>query len=413
MSLSVNFPAMRPTLNLNFARARQLDPRITFTRASTATYFDSSGVLQTAIAGQPRFDFSPTTGESLGLLIEEQRTNLLTYSEQFENAAWAKIRTTISANVAVDPQGFMTADKLIENTDNNTHFTRQSPSLVGSTPHTVSVYLKAAERTEAIIRLFQSGGWATSSSITVNLLTGSVVVAGSGATGSATDVGNGWYRVAITQSTNATTGTKNVDIFPALNGTDTYTGDGTSGIFLWGAQLEVGAFPTSYIPTVAAAATRNADVATITGSNFSGFYNQNEGTLYGESTTQKPTTAGTVYAVAIDDGTTNNFISSLRFSGSDIRGRVDSGAVIQAQMLTIGVYTVNVFYKSAIGYKINDFAVSTNGTLGPLDNSGSIPTTVNRLSIGTLASLANTGHIRKISYYPFRLTDAQLQALTS
>jgi hypothetical protein len=182
--------------------------------------------------------------------------NLLGYTQEFGNAAWVKTRSSISSDVAIDPQGYMTADKLIENTDNSTHFVRQSPSLNASAPHTVSGYLKADERTEAIIRLFNIAGWAATSSILVNLLTGSVVVAGSGATGSATDVGNGWYRVAITQSTNATTGTKNVDIFPALNGTDSYQGDGTSGIFIWGAQLSDSASldPYVYNPVAAPAA---------------------------------------------------------------------------------------------------------------------------------------------------------------
>jgi hypothetical protein len=185
------------------------------------------------------------------------RKNLLGFTQEFDNAGWVKIRSSVSANAAIDPQGYMTADKLVENTDNSTHFIRQSPSLVGSVLHTVSVYLKAAERTEAIIRLFSSAGWAVSSSITVNLLTGSVVVDGSGATGSAVDAGNGWYRVSITQATNSTTGTKNLDIFPALGGADTYLGDGTSGIFIWGAQLSDSASldPYVYNPGAAPAAT--------------------------------------------------------------------------------------------------------------------------------------------------------------
>jgi hypothetical protein len=185
------------------------------------------------------------------------RKNLLGFTQEFDNAAWTKTRSSISATKVTAPDGSLTGQKLVENTDNSTHFIRQSPSLGGSAPHTVSVYLKAAERTEAIIRLFSGGGWVVSSSITVNLSTGSVVVAGSGATGSAVDAGNGWYRVSITQATNSTTGTKNLDIFPALDGTDAYLGDGTSGIFIWGAQLSDSASldPYVYNPGAAPAST--------------------------------------------------------------------------------------------------------------------------------------------------------------
>ena len=92
MTIKALYPTVRPTLNLDFAKTKVLDPRITYTRASTATFVGSNGLIQTAASGAARFDHNPTTGESLGLLVEEARTNRVTYSEQFDNAGWAEFK---------------------------------------------------------------------------------------------------------------------------------------------------------------------------------------------------------------------------------------------------------------------------------------------------------------------------------
>ncbi len=105
-------PTMRPTLLLDFANSLTVDPRITFTRASTATYFDAAGVLSSAANNVPRIDYDPETLICKGLLIEEARTNLLTYSEQFDNAAWIKSNANISVTStnSTSPDGTASAD---------------------------------------------------------------------------------------------------------------------------------------------------------------------------------------------------------------------------------------------------------------------------------------------------------------
>jgi hypothetical protein len=141
MSIKRFFPEIRPTLDLNFAATKRLDPRIAFTRTSTGTFVGSNGLIQTAVSGAPRFDHNPTTGESLGLLVEEARTNHNTYSEQFDNAAWVKTRSSITSNTIVAPDGTLTGDKLVEDTTaSNTHQISQSASLTAGT-HTYS-YLR-------------------------------------------------------------------------------------------------------------------------------------------------------------------------------------------------------------------------------------------------------------------------------
>ena len=117
MTIKTLYPNVRPTLDLAFAATKALDPRITFTRASTGTYVGSNGTLRTAGINEARFDHSPLTLESLGLLVEEARTNLLLRSEEFDNASWTKTRSSVTANAITAPDRTLTGDKLIDSTD--------------------------------------------------------------------------------------------------------------------------------------------------------------------------------------------------------------------------------------------------------------------------------------------------------
>jgi hypothetical protein len=231
-----------PSLDLRFADNKSLVDAVTgaslvtFTRASDGTYVDSAGVLQTAATDVPRFDHNPTTGESLGLLVEEQRTNLLTYSEQFDNAAWTNNSSSEQADAAVAPDGTTTADKLIENNTTNVHgFARGggSESLVNGTVYTFSVYAKAAERTFVYLQALS-----TFTKTYFNLSTGVVSATGAGHTPSIIALANGWYRCAITFTSDTTNNSIRAIGMSAVSGTESYAGDGTSGLFLWGAQLE-------------------------------------------------------------------------------------------------------------------------------------------------------------------------------
>jgi hypothetical protein len=418
MAIQNNFPNLTPTLLLDFANTNRLDPRITFSRASTATYFNSLGVLTTANNNVARFDYNPSTLAAQGLLIEEQRTNLLTYSADFANAAWTKTRSSITSNTIVAPDGTLTGDKLVEDASASaSHSIRSTGATISVGSNTsFSVFAKASERTAIVLRVNNA---ADSIWCAFNLSTGTVGTAansgtGSGATGSIISVGNGWYRCTVSGVTSTTAASVQAIIYPAVSTTDPtntsiiYTGDGTSGIFIWGAQLEAGAFATSYIPTTTTALTRNADVASMTGTNFSSWYNASEGTLFAQSQTAQAYAAGVPARVSIDDGTIsnriamrngNNFSSVVTVSGSPVAG------------LELTAWNSNIT-KQAIAYKVDDFAYTTNGASVVTDTSGAIPS-VNRLGIG-LTGTQNflNGTISRIAYYPVRVTDAQLQALT-
>lgn len=268
---TVALPTISPSLLLDFANSRTVDPRITFARASTATRVNSMGLIEQVAAGVPRIDYDPITLACKGLLIEESRTNLLTYSEQFDNAAWTKTRSSITANVATAPDGTTTADKLVEDTTaSNSHFAFQSVAgLTDSTVYLHSVFAKAGERTKVVICFMDKAG--TTRGMLFDLSSGTVANYNqSGITDTSIygiqSVGNGWYRCWVGHSSNTGAFNPRGSVILTNGSTDSYTGDGTSGIYLWGAQLEAGAFATPYQPSTETFTGRTT-TATYYGSN--------------------------------------------------------------------------------------------------------------------------------------------------
>jgi len=393
----------------------QLEQRSTataYTPTTTQAITNYIPVLETAASGVARFDHNPTTFESLGLLIEEQRTNLWAQSEDFSNASWTKVRSSITADAAVSPAGTVTADKLIANTDNNTHFIRQDIAVTSGTSYTQTIYAKAAEYSQIQMN-FDTDNSAFAIGTAVFTLTGngSVSTSGTLSSSSITLVGNGWYRCQISAPATATT-TGVFRIYAANGGVASFAGDGYSGVYLWGAQLEAGAFATSYIPTTTTALTRSADAATMTGTNFSSWYNASEGTLFANFV---PSIATSCAVLGIDSGvsTSQDSILVQVLSGSTLTGRVRYPGTTDAAALALGSLTANSQTKIAFSYKTNDFAGTLNAAAVVTDASGSVVPSPIRLFVGS-NSFVNTvnGTISRIAYYPTRLPDAQLQALT-
>ncbi len=245
-----------------------------FTRSTTATYFNSSGVLSTAAINVPRVNFAynpdTTNWDTAGMLLEPARTNLLTYSEQFDNAAWTKTSCSITSNAISSPDGTTTADKLTWGnaiTLPNSQLTRNT-TVSGLTSYVFSIFVKAAElSTFRISYIIRSTGPTYLGEIgyTIDLSDGSAVFSGTGGTPptdyscTVNNVANGWYRVSVIAKTTSDT----VSVSGVVRNNS--TGDGTSGIYIWGAQLEAGTFVTSYIPTTTASVLRAADTCTGTG----------------------------------------------------------------------------------------------------------------------------------------------------
>jgi len=383
-----------------------------YTPTTTAAITNYIPALQTAASGVARFDHNPTTGESLGLLIEEQRTNLFTYSDQFNNSFWTKGDASITANTLVAPDGTLTADQLIETATTNVHYvgTTTTPALNGITT-TFSVYVKKGILSSApnFIQLylnFSVQGYAN-----FNISNGTLGTTGGGATSSITPVGNGWYRCSITA-----TPSTNCNAFVVFNNNNnsatavpSYAGSTSSDVLIWGAQLEAGAFATSYIPTVASQVTRPADNASITGTNFSSWYRQDAGTFYSEANDYSG--INNAYLAAYADG---NNIVEFRGDGSLNRARV--------LIKTNGTFVVNTVSATST-QPIKQAASFTNGSVSSTANGALFVTNVNvqtpkllttlLIGEGITSSVKLNGAIKKIAYYPKSLTNAELQGLTT
>jgi hypothetical protein len=393
------------SLDLRFAVNKTLDPRVTFTRASTGTYVGGDGLIKTAASGAPRFDHNPTTGESLGLLVEEARTNLVLRSEEFDNASWTKIGTTVTPDVSQSPTGNTTADLVeVVTSGGSKSVLCNIASLTASSNYTLSFYAKAGASSTVVAGLFTVaflGQYAFT-------LTGagSVSTGVAGVSASITLAGNGWYRCQLTATTTGTSVT--VLIYP--NSTTNVIGN---SVYLWGAQLEAGTFATSYIPTTSSTATRAADVASMTGTNFSSWYNVPEGSVFANYRCFANTAYPDVFNIS--DGTNANRQQQF-IDGSN--GFTTFREVVSStqQGITSQVSTINSEIKSVGAYSSIGLVLTLNG-LNPSTNANAThPTGLNKLSIGSSGvGITNyiNGTIKRLTYWPIRLPNATLQAITT
>ncbi|WP_454735356.1 phage head spike fiber domain-containing protein [Cupriavidus necator] len=390
-----------------------------FTRASAGWYFNSAGLLVQAAANAPRFDYDPVTLALRGLLIEEARTNLLTYSDQFDNAAWSKSNATVTANAAVAPDGTMSADKLVENTAATTgHSVNSAIVTVGATQaYTVTCFAKKAERDAVSLWLRNSDGSTNyvfaSFDLTTGTQIGSISPAGTGYSNFSTavqDVGNGWYRCSLTATVDVSVASIRGWVRLVSSGLVSYTGDGTSGLYIWGAQLEVGAFPTSYIPTTSAQVTRSADLLSILAGD--AWLSQSAGTFYAEFQGGQESTQST-YGRAV--GYANSSASSLSMIG--MNGATGSlGSWNGTTNLTKAVAVADFFMtggKAALAWDATGRSLTANGATPASDSS--TPGLMARLSFGGNLNGTNNlnGHIKEVRYYPRRLSNAELPSLTA
>ncbi len=363
----------------------------------------SAAVSVGPVANVPRLDYLNSSCPRL--LLEPQRTNLVTYSEQFDNAAWVKNNTTISANFATSPSGNMDADKIIPSTGNTDHNVDRAGVSVSSNG-TASVFLKQSGYTKAAIRSYFTGGYAS-----FDLVNGTIL-ASAGVTAKIENYGNGWYRCSVNDTGNASYGYVIAVLNTSNDPTATYVGDGTSGILAWGAQLEVGAYATSYIPTLGAAVTRGAD-ACLTASVPS-LIGQTEGTMFIEFE-RKSLAADSFFILSNVAGTTGNsyqnsiYIYQLASSTIVVEGYISN---VQQFGFTTSALSVGT-HKVAIAYKANDFALYIDGVQIGTDTSGNV-TAMNFLTIGGGADVANhTQAVSQALLFKTRLSNSSLAELTS
>lgn len=398
-----------PSLDLRFAENKSLvdattgQNLVTFTRASSGRYVDSDGLIKTATTNAPRFDHNPTTGESLGLLVEEQRTNLLLYSACDSNWPTGGFGTA-TYNLELSALGLFSGVQIASAGQNWHSIYRTGISLTASTVYAFTLFYRAG--TSGRVRLtFRNNTTATETVVNglVGNLSVSAAFAGSATITSQYLCSDGLtYVVAGTYTPNNTSADHWYRIGP-----DSTTNGQT--VIALGGQLEAGAFPTSYIPTTTATATRSADVASITGSNFSSWYRQDEGTVFASSLSYGATNSNRRIAFATD-GTTSNRFGFLYNSSNAPQLVVASAGVITANP---SVALTGANYAIAAAYKLDDYRISAAGSNVSADTSGALPVGISQLSIGSqINSEPINGTIRRLTYWPQRLPDSTLQQIT-
>jgi hypothetical protein len=414
IEVTADYPTIKPSLNLNFARARALDPRITFTRASVGTYVGRDGLIKTAGNNEARFDHDPVTLESLGLLIEESRTNSLTYSQPTSAASFGS-NGTFTYNAATAPNGATEAFRITHNgSSGNSNWRATRGITFGANSMVLSIWAKGGGGNNYFVWSFQNLGGA--------IVRAGFKLEGDGETSIITN-GNGghtlqiekypdgWYRCIIIGNTQSSGGTTQF-LYTASAYSESSSISGGS-VLLWGFQLEEGSFPTSYIPTSGSSVTRQADFGSITGESFSNFFNQSEGTFdvgyrLGEDNTS-------MRVAQVSNGGTSNVIDLIVASGGGTGGYwfINTGGV--SQFSAAGVTNssqVDRNFRAVLAYKENDCAAQQNKiTAGPTtDTSVTLATDYDRLLFYQVANNGDhiQGHLKFIRYYPKRLTDAQV-----
>ena len=350
------------------------------------------------VSNVPRLDYLGSTCPRLNL--EPQRTNLATFSEQLDNAAWTKeTGNSVTANTTASPDGYVNADT-ISATDGNAININQAHTSASSSAHTFSTFLKKNNVAEVQIYIFSAG---FISRATVNLDDGTITnVNGSGAT--ITNYGNGWYRCSIQGVVNSGGG--------FTIGYLTSSTTGTRSVYSYGAQLEVGAYATSYIPTLGASVTRVADAASKTG--ISSLIGQTEGTIFVEgSIIGKESVKSNLFAAL--EKTSSGATMRIFYDGNSniILADVFNGSTFSAQMIGPAI-PVGQTFKAALAYKENDFALAVNGVIVATDNSGVVPTTDDlKINTSIYGNLDAGVRESQLLLFKTRLTNSQLAELTT
>ena len=371
----------------------------------------TSVAVTQAFTESPRFAYNPVSGEAEGVLVERGVTNLCVRSQEMNNVAWTKARSSVTANSIRAPDGTYSADKIVEDSSaSSTHYIEQIITLSDSTESTLSFYAKAGERTEISIWPADTG-WSTTESIIFNLLDGTVTNI------SAEDAGmeyfkDGWYRCYVVRTT-AIGGTRRFRIALSSGGTLTYNGDGSSGAFIWQAQIEASPYPTSPIHTIGSTVSRSADDLDLKSPSIHpNIETGQELSLFAEMRTLSNNTHPTDNRTVISTGTLGARFNLLRIDSAVSyynyyrAGGPDRGALNSDTSLSHKI--------AATLSKANLVSVYQDGVLTDSDTKApSVSGIVQDAYIGRFSSSAGyfDGYIRRISIYDVELTALEVTKL--
>ena len=384
------------TVYLWGGQSEQRDSLTAYTPTTSSPITKYQPALQTAGNNVARFDHNPTTGESLGLLIEESRTNLNTFS-----APTSANNGTTFTNSAIAPDGTLTASEIKDNGTSTVFVGATNVAYTAGNTYTFSYYAKLGSYTGSVgILIYGTYFGGSNLSVYFDLSNGTVSGTPSAGLYGITDVGNGWYRIYVT-ATCDTSGSQSQQMIRLG------AGQADKTFYAWGFQLEEGSFPTSYIKTTGSQVTRSADSASMTGTNFSDWYRQDNGSVYVDGNIGS---GNFPYAFYIGDGTTNNRHILYRVSGN-ATSNTYFGALTTANGTTqVSLNGLDAVAKKFVySYTTDNFSAVANGGTVIVDNYGILPT-ADRLWIGSYnnSSFFANGTIKKLSYYPIKLTNNEI-----
>ncbi|WP_313461699.1 DUF2612 domain-containing protein [Pseudomonas nitroreducens] len=366
-----------------------LDSLISFTRPGPGTRYNAAGIMESVAANQPRFDYDPATMQPLGLLLEDARTNLCINSE----VIGAGTGTSVSANSAVAPDGATTADLLFETAVNSEHYGTDftlTPA-VGQL-YVWSVFVRQAVGTRNLHLRIAGGNVA---SVNFNFASQAMITTGGQfVAASFQQLPGGWFRVSLVWSAAAAAST--VCRVQIANGVATsYLGDGTSGFYVWGRQLELGDQPSSYIATGASAATRPADSALVP---ISTWFNNLEGTLQAKYQDRNPAQAHRVASL---------FSSAGQMITIDSNGQCEVDGTFISPPAAGG--------NAAVAFQAGDAAAAVSGAITATGAPPSLPNFPKGLYLGSLDGQVQflNGWLKQLTYQPTRLNNSDLIALTT
>ena len=376
-----------------------------FSRASKATVINKDGLIEEVGSGQPRIDYKDDSEGAL--LLEPQRTNLITYSSDFSDASWSKTGASATSGFT-SPDGTTNAFKLVEGTNNGIHQLNAIGISTVVDRYNFSVFVKPNGRNE--IRIVGTNYFSSGTDAYFNLETKVITYGARAENGLIETLANGWFRCSFSSSGGEFVGNNaHMNIETALNNSNSYQGDGTSGVYIYGAMVEQGSYATSYIPTQGSAVTRLAESCS-NGANDQ-VINSTEGVLY--------------YEASYIDGSDYNSVSLSNNSGSEkLRTWYDNTNLVFANFVnnvnqTFIAYPIskNINYKIAVRYKLNDFALYVNGNKATniVVNLGGVSpqNSYNKLNLNS-GDIYNKlyGNVKDVKLYNTALTDSELAALT-
>ena len=403
IEVTADYPTIKPSLNLNFARSRALDPRITFTRSSVGTYVGRDGLIKTASENEPRFDHDPDTLESLGLLLEEPRTNIAEYGTIVgdSNGWYNRPAFNTSINNTISPDGTQNATLITNlNAESDPDLYSFEQYAIGSDKTlTHSIYVKSPDA-------FNVGR-------EINFR-GKRTVGTASSWGQKFILTAEWQRITITHTYQSDNTQGRAYIGSDPNTTD--PAGAATGCLFWGLQVEAGSFATSFIPTSGSTVTRAVDQAYILGDNVPLGSGVDEYSIYVRGRLLTTTNYSGISRGLVGMGSsTNNRIRIPHNNAGFVE--VYSGGTLQASLTTSDIGTTE--RQIALAVKKDDFAMSMDGGTVQTDTSGDIPSSIDTIGLGQSSydappvTYPSTCYIRDFRIYPKRLTNAQLQLITS